>query len=134
MGPNSGAYVCKPTLAQANLNTHSQSAVKLTCWNCGGNHHLKDCTKPVNQSCVDKNCQQYFKAHPKRKTDPNGCPMMRNKNGLFVVDTKRDQEWKALLASEPNATISSSAEPTKPEANIAIHADTVHSAVRNATL
>ncbi len=41
------------------VNPHGGSArfsgkpAQLACWNCGGNHHLKDCKEPKNQGRID---------------------------------------------------------------------------------
>ena len=49
----SGEWNFSKSRAYPALNT------ELKCWNCGGSHHLKDCTQPHNQARIDANRGRY---------------------------------------------------------------------------
>jgi len=79
------------------LQTNPRPAGNITCWNCGGNHHLSDCPKPRDQKKIDLAIQRYRAARrargkPRHKTGSDGEPLVLNKNGHCVVDQKR---WRA---------------------------------------
>ena len=75
------------------------------CWNCGGPHTLKDCTKPKDQTKIDAARQAFNKRKaarrrngPKSNSNPrsppreraliNGTPCLKNKLGNWVPDQR----------------------------------------------
>ena len=92
------------------------------CFNCGkGGHPLSQCPKPADEARIKKARDAYQAAHPRKsksksKSRPKhttgtsgkykGKPLVLNKNGVYVVDTKK---WKAMKdgssdSSTPPAT------------------------------
>ena len=107
--------------AAFNANHNQEHRPKGTCFNCGGDHMLTDCTKPrydskiakARQAFLDKRKQHRSHAgpkgrHPKHKTAKDGTPLIRNRNGAYVVDQKKK---KALTAGTDDDKSKSSAKP-----------------------
>ena len=96
------------------LSTTDGSAPTCMCWNCGmkcGAPRVQDCTvKPIDEAVIAKNKKAFYKnrgrgsGEPLRKTGTKGKfkgkPLIRNKNGIYVLDsakvrqTKKAQELK----------------------------------------
>ena len=94
--------------------SQSQQRVQRRCWNCGGTDHLlPECPKPKDQEKIERNKKTFQDAVSKarqsqsrggargrperhRKIGADGRPMIQNKNGVFVVDTKALREQKQL--------------------------------------
>ena len=113
-----------PAAPQAN---YSQEKT-LNCWNCGGNHHLKDCTKPRNEAKIEEARRKFQsfrrnRGKPKYKSGQDGKPMVLNKNGLHVLDQKK---WKALKLSLQGG------QAAEAGSGIAAPADPQAAAIRNA--
>ena len=85
---------------------HGSKPPSPSCWNCGGKHHLKDCSHPKDQSKIDAARQAHFdrkksnprrpphhnnnnKGKPRHITRKDGTAMVLNKNGAYVVDQKQ---------------------------------------------
>ena len=69
---------------------------KPVCWNCGGEHTIKDCPKPKNEALIEANRQKY---NAKKKARENGSgdrsrtstkwrPPSSEENGKRVIDGK----------------------------------------------
>ena len=122
----------------------------LNCWNCGGNHMLKDCPKPKVQATIDAARKKYLAARknkkggpPKRKKDPTGRPLIRNKNGVYVLDQKKYKAYLAAHQGEVNAQnvavpasanpVASPVTPPTPQGNIAVRADALRNLLRESS-
>ena len=88
-------------------NKSSSFNYTVTCWNCGGNHLLSECSKPRDEAKIDKARKAYRsrnkgkgKKGRKSKTDDKGRPLKLNKNQVYVVDSKK---WKAILANRKSS-------------------------------
>ena len=99
---------------------HTALMNEIKCWNCGGSHHLKDCTQPRNQARIDANrgCYRASRpsqlsqprsgngqrstnrtrglSRPRQRQGPDGRPQVLNRNGVCVLDQRR---WRALLGA-----------------------------------
>jgi hypothetical protein len=65
----------------------------VTCFNCKGPHLLPDCPKPRDEDEIAKNKAAYNKNRkPKHKTGKDGKPLILNKKGSYVLDTKKARE------------------------------------------
>ena len=108
------------------------SSTDISCWNCGGAHHLNDCPKPRDQAKIDA-ARQRFRAlrrsrgKPKHKTGPDGKPLVLNKNGYYVLDQRKWREMQPQPAQE-----STSSNTSSPTANVAVadRADAVRAALQ----
>lgn len=115
----------------------SSTPRKLLCWNCGSdNHLLNDCTVKRNQDKIDE-ARRKFRAmrRPKHKTSADGKPLIRNKNGAYVLDSKKVKNKTAKSKSD-NKTESTNPNETgdvKSSANVAHRADAIRSALRRST-
>ena len=91
--PPSTSY--KPRDPQQNVTSN------ITCWGCGGPHHLDDCPHPRDEAKIEANRLKFkalrrSKGKPRNETDADGEPLILNKNGHCVLDQKK---WKALKAA-----------------------------------
>ena len=78
------------------VTASSPGEVTLKCWNCGGDHHLEHCPDEHDDAKIEANRDKFHKStgrHPprRRKVGTDGRPLIRNKKGLWVVDTQRCQ-------------------------------------------
>lgn len=105
----------KPTSPTALLGeTSGHTRPRGKCFNCGEDHLLPKCTKPRDEAKI-KAARDAFAANrpnsgrpggksqggpPKRKFGPGGRPLVLNKQGAYVTDTKRWQEMKAKAKSD----------------------------------
>ena len=80
---------------------------KRTCWNCGGDHLVPDCKKPRNEATIAANRTKFYKKTKKHKTGPDGKPLIRNKNGAYVLDQKKWKEHLAAVAAADATTANS---------------------------
>ena len=96
-------------LTRSNLSPSSSSNTKISCWNCGGSHHLDDCPKPVDQARADKARRAYRtkkgprrnQDKPLRKTGPDGGPLIRDEKGACVLDSKKMKTLQANYGHYP---------------------------------
>ena len=114
----------------------------LQCWNCGGHHHLKDCTKALDQAKIDRARQQFKqqrkgrgKTLPRHATGSDGKPLVLNKNGAYVLD---QQAWRAVRAhlaitSAPSRSDSAPSTTGTPS-QVTVQADAIRSALRSTQL
>ena len=73
------------------------SNTTLVCWNCSGPHLLRDCPEPKDQAKIDAARSKFRSSRrPKHKTSKEGKPLILNKRGLYVLDTKK---WRAKQTS-----------------------------------
>ena len=88
------------------------SSTEMTCWNCGRKgHSLKECRDPLDQKKIDANKKKFLSNRSKNKGNSSpsdndgqpvghrrlgegGKPLIKNKKGAYVADTKRLSEWK----------------------------------------
>ena len=123
---------CLPctTAAFSNMTPEQQAAVPYymrpgyACFNCEKiGHPLDKCTEPRDEARIKKNREAFRKAHPKKhKRDRRpkritaskgkwaGRPLIRNKKGSYVIDTKKELELKREADSKDD---------DKPAANVA---------------
>jgi hypothetical protein len=112
----------------------------IVCWNCGGQHLLKECPKPKDESRIQaarkkfkeklselKKKRRKGSTPPQRKTGEDGKPMILNKNGVYVLDQKA---YKASLSRTPAITSgggqgggTGETTATTPTANVAARTD-----------
>ena len=72
------------------------------CWNCGGAHLLPACKKPHDKAKIDAAKAAFNKQKEQRrktKVGKDGRPMILNKKGVYVLDTKAWKEKKEKQAS-----------------------------------
>ena len=98
----------KPTPTALVGESGTGTRPKGKCFNCGGDHLLPQCTQPRDEAKI-KAARDAFAANrpprtgrtggrppsgsPKHKMGKGGRPLILNKQGAYVTDTKR---WKAL--------------------------------------
>jgi hypothetical protein len=88
-------YTATGTNPGSNQRSGSRPSGNLKCFNCGENHLLPDCPKPRDEDKIAKARAEFQKnkppcrGKPKHKTDRNGRPLVRNKNGAYVLDQKK---------------------------------------------
>jgi len=110
------------------------------CFNCDSpDHLLPDCDKPIDEEKVAKCRAAYHhkKNRPKHKTSRDGRPLILNKNGTYVVDTKAYMAYKASLVknptTDPNKSTHDSPQPdvTSTSPDVTSQADSIRSAIRS---
>lgn len=52
-------------LEDSNSETSKDTAPKMNCFNCKGNHNLRDCQLPRNQANISKNRKDFIVKHVK---------------------------------------------------------------------
>ena len=87
---NGGNQRCNPSGA---------SSSNYKCWNCGSfNYKLDECDQPRDQAKIDE-ARAQFRAIKSRNQNPkykkiDGKPMVRNKQGTYVLDQRKMQKKK----------------------------------------
>jgi hypothetical protein len=117
-GTKAGAY---------NATTPGAPPRPPVCWNCEGPHHLKECPKPLNQALFDANKAKWQAARDARRQGPtsrrphrkvvDGKPMIRNKQGVYVLDSgtlHKQAKAKALFNEFSVSLASLDADATAP--------------------
>jgi hypothetical protein len=108
----------------------------IICWNCGGQHLLKECPKPKDENRIQAAWKK-FRAKlnerrkgrssgstpPKRKTGEDGKPMVLNKNGVYVLDQKAYKASLSQTSSGGQGGGTGDANATSPTANVAARTD-----------
>ena len=108
----------------------------IICWNCGGQHLLKECPKPKDENRIQA-ARKKFRAKlnerrkgrssgstpPKRKTGEDGKPMILNKKGVYVLDQKAYKASLSQTSSGGQGGGTGDANATSPTANVAARTD-----------
>ena len=119
------------TPSNGSTNGHNSNTT-LRCWNCNGDHHLKDCPKPLDQAKIDA-ARARFRASRRSRgktkcgTGSDGKPLVLNKNGFCVLDQKA---WKAQQAEASNTSNQQAPRGSAPSSNVS-RADAVRTALRS---
>ena len=124
----------------------TQSSTEVICWNCGGRHHLKDCTRPKDQGRIDRARERFnaarrgsggrTPAQSRYKTGPGGKPLILNKNGYCVLDQRRwRSRQRANLAQHTSTPVVATPAPATPtrdnvSARVASRVDAVRAAAQ----
>jgi hypothetical protein len=100
-----GGYSASTAPSASSTPSHSP-----VCWNCEGPHHSADCPQPRNQTLFESNKAKWQAAREARRRGSNsgrphrkfvdGKPMIRNKQGVYVLDNgtlHKTAKAKALL-------------------------------------
>ena len=126
VGKPSGAYVShSPRLPPTDMPTTRPAR---TCWNCGSTDHMcTDCPAPKDQAKIDAARQRFLatkraRGKPKRKTGPDGKPMILNKKGYYVLDQKLWRERQSTATpglATPSPTPTPQPTVSQPSAQVA---------------
>jgi DNA-directed RNA polymerase subunit RPC12/RpoP len=130
----------KPGKKTAFTGDASQSSEKkktfvIICWNCGGQHLLKECPKPKDEKRIQAARKKFNEARkkrkgktpPKHKTGEDGKPMILNKNGVYVLDQKAYKASQSSSTSDKSSSNKDSGSGgttvTSPAANVTTTSD-----------
>ena len=138
-GNRSRAFMTHP-MKSIPENTSKPVPRKLICWNCGDGHHLKDCKKPKDQKKIEL-ARSKFRPRGNRRFQPQGRrddksnkPFNQNHRRAYLLEQgKRRVKGAHATPGDraPPAEVNQVDKITEQEANVAVRAGAVRSALRN---
>ena len=98
------------------------------CFNCGkGGHPIGECALPRDEARINKAKEAYRKQHPRKSNNKKGPkhkmgkqgkfkgkPLIRNKHGAYVLDTKKWKEMKAAASASTDQSNKEGSTSTPP--------------------